>query len=124
MGLPNYSIYCATKAAQAHSATAMRHELRSKGVFVSSVHPIGTRTEFFEKVKSLSGGERMTFTLPKGVYQTSDFVARKTVNCLRRPRGEVWTGLGGAAVRTGMALAMMFPRTSDWAVGHMKAKGR
>ncbi|HMN41441.1 MAG TPA: SDR family NAD(P)-dependent oxidoreductase [Phycisphaerales bacterium] len=124
MALPNYSVYCATKAAQAHAATAMRHELRGKGVRVSSVHPIGTRTEFFEQVQKLSGGERKTFTLPKGMYQTPEFVAARTVKCLRRPRGEVWTGLAGLSVRTGMALAMMFPGLADWSLGRMQAKGR
>lgn len=124
MGMPNYSIYCATKAAQAHAATAMRHELRDKGIRVTSVHPIGTRTEFFEHVQRLSGGERKTFTLPKGMYQTPEFVAAKTVKCLRRPRGEVWTGFGGMAVRTAMALATMFPGPADWVVGRMKARGR
>jgi short-subunit dehydrogenase len=124
MALPNYSIYCATKAAQAHAATAMRHELRDKGIRVSSVHPIGTRTEFFEHVQKLSGGDRTTFTLPKGMYQTQEFVAGQTVKCLRRPKGEVWTGIGGVAVRTSMALAMMFPGPSDWVLRKMKAKGR
>jgi NADP-dependent 3-hydroxy acid dehydrogenase YdfG len=123
MGMPNYSIYCATKAAQAMSATAMRHELRGKGVRVSSVHPIGTRTEFFEQVRRRSGGERTSFTLPGWMYQSADLVAAKTVRCLRRPRGEVWTGLG-VAVRTGMALATMFPGPADWALGRMSAKNR
>ena len=118
MATPNYSIYCATKAAQAMSATAMRHELRGRAVHVSSVHPIGTRTEFFERVSERSGGERTTFTLPGWMYQSADLVAAKTVNCLRRPRAEVWTGLG-VLVRTGMALATMFPGPADWALGKM-----
>jgi len=121
MALPNYSMYCATKAAQAHAATAMRHELRPHGIYVSSVHPIGTRTEFFENVQKLSGGDRKTFTLPKHTYQTAEVVADATIACLRRPRGEVWTGKG-VLVRTGMAVAMAFPRLADWAVWRIMTK--
>lgn len=119
MSIPNYSIYCATKAAQAHAATAMRHELRPQHIHVSSVHPIGTRTEFFDQVQQRSGGERKTITLPRRMYQTPEFVARKTVQCLRRPRGEVWTGLSGAGVRIGMSLATMMPRLADWGLRRM-----
>ncbi|HVU63751.1 MAG TPA: SDR family NAD(P)-dependent oxidoreductase [Phycisphaerales bacterium] len=122
MSLPNYSIYCATKASQAHAATAMRHELRPQGVHVSSVHPIGTRTEFFEQVQRRAGGERTTITLPRHFYQTPEFVAKKTVQCLRRPRGEVWTGLSGVSVRTAMALAAMFPGMADWALARISRK--
>ena len=75
-------------------------------------------------MQARSGGERKTFTLPKGMYQTAEFVAAKTVKCLRRPRGEVWTGLGGLGVRTGMALAIMFPGPADWALTHMSARRR
>lgn len=120
MAIPNYSIYCATKAAQAMSATAMRHELRDKGVHVSSVHPIGTRTEFFEQVQKRSGGSgRSTITLPSAMYQSADLVAELTVKCLRRPRGEVWTGMG-RVVRTGMAMATMLPGVADFALRRMK----
>lgn len=119
LALPNYSIYCATKAAQAMSATAMRHELRGLGVYVSSVHPIGTRTEFFEQVQKRAGGQRNSFTLPGFMYQPAELVASKTVACLRRPRGEVWTGLG-LCVRFGMSLATMMPNVTDFALRRMK----
>jgi short-subunit dehydrogenase len=44
--LPGHSAYSATKAAQAHMCTAMRIELEPRGIYVSSVHPITTTTEF------------------------------------------------------------------------------
>ena len=119
MSLPNYSIYCATKAAQAHSATAMRHELRDKHVYVTSVHPIGTRTEFFEQVAQRSGGDRTTIHMPRGLYQPAELVANKTVACLRRPRGEVWTGMG-VLVRIGMSIGTMLPGVTDAALRRMK----
>jgi NADP-dependent 3-hydroxy acid dehydrogenase YdfG len=119
MSLPNFSIYCATKAAQAHAASAMRHELAPQGIHVSSIHPIGTRTEFFDQVQQRSGGDRATIHLPRRMYQTADFVANRTVACLRRPRGEVWTGLSGKSVRIGMALATMFPGVADWSLKRM-----
>ena len=122
MALPNYSVYCATKAAQAHCATAMRHELSDRGVYVSSVHPIGTKTEFFGQVQQRSGGRRKTFTLPNHTYQPAEFVAKKTVQCLGRPRGEVWTGLGGLGVRLGMAMATACPRLADFALARMRVR--
>lgn len=122
MAIPRYSIYCATKAAQAHCATAMRHELRSQGVFVSSVHPIGTSTEFSERVRDLAGGERKSVQIPASLKQTPEFVAERTVTCLRSPRGEVWTGLKGWLTRVGMGKAVMFPGLADWALRRLSAR--
>jgi short-subunit dehydrogenase len=56
IGVPHYAAYCATKAAQDHFARAMRHELAGDGVAVSSVHPIGTKTEFFDTAAARSAG--------------------------------------------------------------------
>ena len=56
IGLPRYASYCASKACQDHFARALRHELRPAGVHVSSVHPIGTKTAFFDAAAARSGG--------------------------------------------------------------------
>ncbi len=122
MTLPRYSIYSATKAAQAHCATAMRHELRPLGVWVSSVHPIGTATEFSDQVTARVGGTRKTIQTPSSLKQTPEFVAQCTVRELRSPRGEVWTGLKGWATRIGMGAATMLPGVSDWALRRVSAR--
>lgn len=114
--VPFYGAYSATKAAQAHVGRAMRHELLGEGIQVSTVHPIGTRTELFDKVAERSGPSRVSNHTPSRFMQTADFVAQRTVACLRRPRAEVWTGFAGVMVRTGMAIGAMLPGLSDRAV--------
>lgn len=104
--LPEYGAYSATKAALTHVCRAMRTELRGTGIAVSTVHPVTTRTEFFE-VAAREGGKdggpdagrlRPDGTpkhAPKAFIQTAETVARATVRCLRRPRAEVWTTIPG-----------------------------
>ncbi len=109
MPLPGYGAYCATKAAQWHIGRAMRHELKPKGIDVSTVHPIGTRTEFFEEARRRSGGGSLVENTPSFLIQPPERVARAVVACLRRPRTEVWTslpsrlGLGALSTFYGLA---------------------
>lgn len=110
MTLPFYGAYSATKAAQNHIARAMRLELLGTGVHVSSVHPIGTKTEFFDVVKSRSGGAETVMHTPSFLLQPPDRVARAIVRCLRRPTAEVWTS---RAVRAGMAFCVASPSFGD-----------
>lgn len=114
--LPFFGAYSATKAAQNHLARAMRLELRDKGVHVSSVHPIGTKTEFFETAQKRSGDQAMLQHTPPLFIQSADTVARAVVRCLKSPRPEVWTSL---FVRLGMAIAMPMPTVSDLAMRGM-----
>jgi short-subunit dehydrogenase len=113
MTLPRYGAYSATKAAQNHLGRALRLEVEGLDVAVSTVHPIGTRTEFFAQVKSRSGASSLAQHTPGWFMQTPEFVASRIVRCLRRPRPEVWTGLRGAVVRFGMAVNTLFPRLAD-----------
>ncbi len=110
--LPRYGAYSATKAAQNHIGRAMRHELDSKGVAVSTVHPISTSTEFFDIVKQRTGKELETHA-PGLFVQTAETVAKHTVTCLRRPHAEVWTGVRGAITRLGMATMTLMPVLPD-----------
>lgn len=90
MGIPTLAAYTATKAAQDHIGRAMRVELHGR-VFVSTVHPIGTNTEFSQVVTQQSGNRPRTARSPEGFRQTPEQVAEAIVKCLKRPRGEVWT---------------------------------
>lgn len=117
--IPMYGIYSATKAAQAHTSRAMNVELRGLGIFSTSVHPIGTRTEFFDQMRSRVAGGKIAEHTPAAFMQSPDFVAKKTVDALRRPRPEVWTGFTGALVRTGMAVGMMLPGVTELALRRM-----
>lgn len=114
IGMPYFGAYSATKAAQDHVARAMRHELGGTGIHVSSVHPIGTRTEFFEQVERRSEGPRLALRTGERFMQPPERVARAIVRCLRRPRGEVWTSL---PVRTALGLATVFPGAADRVLG-------
>lgn len=113
MFLPYFSVYSATKAAQSHIGRAMNLELRPEGIAVSTIHPISTKTEFFDTVERLSGNGKMIAHSPELFVQTADFVASRTVACLRRPRPELWTGFAGHFVRFGMCVNTLFPRIAD-----------
>jgi len=115
--LANHSSYAATKAAQNAVCSAMRMELAEKNIYVSSVHPITTTTEFFDASAKMSGitkpnGDAPNHT-PGFLVQTPRTVARAIVKCLRRPRPEVWTSF---IVRFSAALFTLSPRFGDWAL--------
>lgn len=114
--LPCYAAYSATKAAQHHLGRAMNLELEGRGVRVSTVHPIGTKTEFFDVVTRDSTNSEILSHTPEIFMQSPDRVARAIVRCLRRPRPEVWTS---AFVRLGMIVSALMPRIADGAVRGM-----
>lgn len=116
--MPYFSIYSATKAAQHHISRAMALELKAAGIHVSSIHPVGTKTEFFNTARQRSGGNdyQLIEHTRDAFMQTPETVARAIVRCLRRPRPEVWTSM---PVRYGMSIASMMPRVSDFFVHRM-----
>lgn len=120
IGLPRYGAYSASKAMQDHFCRAMRHELRGTGVFVSSVHPVGTKTEFFDEAAKKSGGGKLSLAGSGDRFmQTPEKVAGAMVRCLRRPRGEVWPS---PLARVGFGASVMMPGLTDWVLGRMVAK--
>lgn len=120
IGLPHYGAYSGSKAMQDHFCRAMRHELRGTGVFVSSVHPVGTKTEFFdEAAKKSKGGKLSLAGSSERFMQSPEKVAGAMVKCLRRPRGEVWTS---PMARIGFGASVMLPGVTDWVLGRMVEK--
>lgn len=120
--LPRSGPYCATKAAQNHICRAMNIELRDHRIHVSSVHPIGTATEFFEASARLSGKPVDLEQPPRLFLQPPSRVANAVVRCLRRPRPEVWTSL---SVRLVAALMTISPRLGDFLMRQVTwARGR
>lgn len=108
-GLPFFGVYSATKAAQLSLAEALRVELRPLRIAVSSVHPIGTQTDFFTFAER-EGGMKMP---PKGwleVRQKASTVGRKMADAIARPRPEVWPL---RIARWGLGIAAMMPRVVD-----------
>lgn len=101
--LPGYGLYSATKAALTHVCRAMRAELSGTGISVSSVHPVTTKTEFFD-VALLSSGAGHGPALradgtpkhaPRMFVQPPERVATAVIRGLRRPRAEIWTSFAG-----------------------------
>jgi len=116
IGVPYYAAYSSSKAMQDHLARAMRHELRARGIHVSSVHPVGTRTEFFDVAAESSGGRLRIAGTGDRFMQTPRRVARAILRCLRRPRGEVWTS---ASARAAVGLATIMPGLTDAVLARM-----
>ncbi|HEX7009550.1 MAG TPA: SDR family NAD(P)-dependent oxidoreductase [Phycisphaeraceae bacterium] len=117
IGLPMYGAYSATKAAQDALASALRGELAHEGVAVTSVHPAGTRTEFFE----VAGGPLGVSNTPPMMMQSPQRVAACIVRALRRPRAEVWPL---PIVRLLMALSTAAPSLAAWAMRYYAARYR
>ena len=90
---PQHGAYCASKSALEAVAKSMRMELKKENVLVSTVHPIGTRTEFFDASAARSGNDISDFEhqTPSWLMQPPEKVANAIVKCLRKPRSEVWT---------------------------------
>jgi len=121
LGLPYYGCYSATKACQDHFGRAMRHELKPAGVAVSTVHPIGTKTEFFDVAHEKSAGGTTLMDRGKQRFmQPPEAVADKIVRQLRKGvGGEVWTS---RTARVAFAAADALPRLTDWGIGRTLAK--
>lgn len=108
IGLPTLGVYSATKAAQDSIAGAIRAELHDEGFNVTSVHPIGTKTDFMRVA-----GEEQNNNTPGMLQQTPEKVARLIVAALRRPRPELWPS---RMTRVGLALGTLSPRFASWAM--------
>ena len=85
-GIPLMSGYSATKAAQAGFAESLRSELAPTDIHVSAVYPVSTDTEYRAAMErdygqSVSG---------LGPQQPVEHVAAAIVQCIRRPRAEVY----------------------------------
>ena len=126
--LPFQGVYAATKGAQALVARAMRHELSPFGIQVSTVHPITTRTEFFDRSAERSGFRRGEFGrdgvpdhAPRLFVQSPERVANAVVRGLQSSRSEIWTSW---IVRMASALFTVFPRLQDLVMHRQAAAER
>ncbi len=89
---PYFGHYGATKSAQDSLTGALRAELAPKRIHVTSVHPIGTASEFSAIAKDKSSNPPQTPNTPSFFTQTSEQVGRKVVKAMRKscPPPEVW----------------------------------
>jgi short-subunit dehydrogenase len=119
-GLPYFGVYSATKAAQLSIAEALRVELKPDQIAVTSVHPIGTQTEFFA-VAQEKGGMKMPPPGTGEVRQSASTVARKIVRAIERPRPELWPM---RPARWGLAFATLMPGVVDGIMGKYRGDFR
>jgi short-subunit dehydrogenase len=114
---PLHGLYSATKAAQDAIGCAMRAELEGEGIHVTTVHPVGTRTEFWQAMdKASEPAYHRGNNTPKAMRQSAEKVARQVVGALRRPRAEVWPHAGA---RLGLAVMTACPRLSAYVMRRM-----
>jgi short-subunit dehydrogenase len=119
IAIPRYSAYCATKAAQDSLAGALRAELEHENIDVTSVHPVGTSTEFFDQAARLSNlPSASSGNTHPAFRQSPQTVANAILRCLRRPKPEVWPQ---PFTRYGLAICTAFPRLAA-SVGRWKIK--
>jgi short-subunit dehydrogenase len=85
-GIPFMGAYAATKFAQVGLAECVRAELQGTGIYVSTVFPISTESEFFQVMSAESGFA----TRASGPRQRADDVADAIARALDRPRPEIY----------------------------------
>jgi short-subunit dehydrogenase len=85
-GIAQMSGYSATKAAQAGFVESLRSEFAGTGIHASVVYPVSTETEFRYAMQR-DFGHSVSGLGPK---QSVDDVATAVVECVRRPRPEVY----------------------------------
>ena len=117
-GLPYFGSYSATKSAQLGFAEALRVELKPSKIAVTSVHPVGTKTNFFKESEGQGGA-----TLPPDssgqMVQTSEQVALRMVRAIASPVPELWPL---DAARWGLGFATMVPSIVDLFMEPARAK--
>ena len=111
--IPFFGAYSATKAAQLSLAEAMRVELRPLRIAVTTVHPIGTDTEFGAAAEAKAGGGRIG-RIPGEIRQSPQQVARKMARAIERPVPELWP-FGPS--RWALSVATLAPRWVDRMLG-------
>jgi short-subunit dehydrogenase len=103
-GIAFMSGYSATKAAQVAFAESLRTEFSGTDIAVSVVLPVSTETEFRSAMQR-DYGHSVSGLGPK---QTVDEVARAIVECVRRPRAEVYPHASARALTVVNAVAPGF----------------
>ena len=110
---PCHGAYCASKSALETFGKSMRMELKPSNIHVSTLHPIGTRTEFFSSSASRSGTNQPSFEerAPSWLMQSPEQVANAVVKCLHKPKPEIWTSV---SMRIASTVFAAFPRIAQF----------
>jgi NADP-dependent 3-hydroxy acid dehydrogenase YdfG len=85
-GISGSSVYSATKSAQIGLIEGIRAEVYGTNIHASVVYPVSTATEFRDAIARDFGQQ----TSGHGPQQPADVVARAILDCIRKPRPEVY----------------------------------
>jgi NADP-dependent 3-hydroxy acid dehydrogenase YdfG len=85
-GVGGSSVYSATKAAQIAFIEGLRAEFSGTDLRASVIYPVSTETEFHQAIARDFG----QIVKGKGPKQSADRVAQAIVDCMVRPRAEVY----------------------------------
>jgi short-subunit dehydrogenase len=126
-GIAQMSGYSATKAAQAGFAEGLRTEFTGSPIHISIVYPISTETEF-RSAMTRDYGHAVSGL---GPTQTADDVASAVVECIRRPRVDVYPHSASRlltmmnAVAPGLTdrFVKRFGRRREWTGGSGEDRG-
>ena len=106
---PMYSIYAATKYGMRGFTDALRREVAPFGIHVSGIYPGPATTEFGQQ--SGDNALKRNIRVPRWIYMTSAYVARRTVSLARHPRRTLiipWW------FRPVIGIDTLFPGLVDW----------
>ena len=103
-GIPLMSGYSATKAAQVSFAEGLRTEFSGTGISISVILPVSTETEFRSAMQR-DYGYSVAGVGPK---QSVEHVASAIVDCVRKPRPEVYPHAPSRALAVANAVAPGF----------------
>lgn len=117
-GLPYFGAYSATKFAQLALSEALRVELKPHRIAVTSIHPVGTETDFFKTAQQQTG-MKMPARGAAEVRQSAAVVARRMIEAIERPRPEVWPM---PLARFALSLATLFPGLVDRIMSHYRGQ--
>jgi short-subunit dehydrogenase len=108
MGLPYYSVYCASKFAMRGFSESLRREVSPDGIHVMAVYPGPTATDLVENVE---------FTGMNMTIATAQQVGRAIVRGVRWRQPEVFIGVADSMMAHWND---MLPWTVDAGVGMMR----
>ena len=117
-GMPYMGYYSATKAAQLSLAESLRVELKPKRIAVTSVHPVGTKTNFGQEAQRVSSQSLPALT-PGPFSQSAETVAIRMERAISNPKAEVWPF---DPARWALSLGTLLPSMVDAVMSGMRAK--
>jgi short-subunit dehydrogenase len=107
LGIPNYTIYAATKFGLRGFTEALRREVYRLGIQVSAIYPGSVRTEFS---RHMGRKRKPRYTTPDWLVLTSEDVAKTILRVARNPRRVT---VVPALLRPVLFLGIHFPGLAD-----------